>query len=83
MVGIMPSMGICLRICAFGLSLFLFPVAFGCIDGKHFTSSSNLVCKPSLVKLPNLEGAQLNLTSKSGINNFQMYILNLLEVVEC
>ena len=52
----MPSMDVCLQICAFGLSLFLFPVAFGCIDGKHFTSSSNLVCKPSLVKLPNLEG---------------------------
>ena len=35
----MPSMEICLQLCAFGLSLFLFPVlvAFGCIDGKHFT----------------------------------------------
>ena len=56
MVGIMPSMDVCLQIGAFGLSLFLFPVAFGCTDGKQFTSSSNLVCKPSLVKLPNLEG---------------------------
>ena len=53
----MPSMDFCLQICVFGLSLFLFPVAFGCIDGKHFTSSSDLVCKPSLViKLANLEG---------------------------
>ena len=33
----MPSMDICLQLCAFGLSLFLFPGAFGCIDGKHFT----------------------------------------------
>ena len=37
MVGIMPSMDVCLQLCAFGLSLFLFPVAFGCIDGKHLT----------------------------------------------
>ena len=56
MIGIMPSMDVCLQICAFGLSLLLFPVAFGCIDGEHFTLSSNLVCKPSLVKLANLEG---------------------------
>ena len=33
----MPSMDICLQLCAFGLSLFLFPGDFGCIDGKHFT----------------------------------------------
>ena len=49
-------MDVCLQICAFGLSLFLLPVAFGCIDGKHFTPSSDLVCKPSLVKLANREG---------------------------
>ena len=35
MVGIMPKMDVCLQLFAFGLSLFLFPVAFGCIDGKH------------------------------------------------
>ena len=36
----MQSMDVCLQISAFCLSLFLFPVAFGCTDGKHFTSSS-------------------------------------------
>ena len=36
----MPGMDVCLQICALGLCLFLFPVAFGCTDGKHFTSSS-------------------------------------------
>ena len=35
----MPSMDVCLQICAFGLSLFLFPIAFCCTDGK-LTSSS-------------------------------------------
>ena len=56
MIGIMPSMEICLQLGAFGLSLVLFPVAFGCLDGKHFTSSSNLV-EPSLVnKLPYVDG---------------------------
>ena len=53
----MPSMDVCPQICAFGLSLLsLFPVTFGCIDGKHFTSSSKFVLQPSLVKLPNLKG---------------------------
>ncbi|XP_073250972.1 uncharacterized protein [Porites lutea] len=28
----MPKMDVCLQLCAFGLSLFLFPVAFGCIN---------------------------------------------------
>ncbi|KAM7425483.1 hypothetical protein ABFA07_023096 [Porites harrisoni] len=33
----MPSMDVCLQICAFGLSLFLFPVAFGCTDDNGRT----------------------------------------------
>ena len=48
MIGIMPSMDICLQLCAFGLSLFLFPVAFGCIDGKRGGGVCNVWNKESL-----------------------------------
>ncbi|CAH3025408.1 unnamed protein product [Porites evermanni] len=33
----MPSMDVCLQICALGLSLFLFPIAFGCTDDNGRT----------------------------------------------
>ena len=62
MVAIMPRMDFCLQLCAFGLSLFLYPVAFGCIDGKHFTSYSNLVynllqlTRDEKTDLPNVKG---------------------------
>ena len=63
MVGIMPSMDVCLQLCAFGLSLFLFPVAFGCIDGKHLAFYIIYkFWKPSLVKSPYLEGNSIKHT---------------------